>query len=169
MAKATLIRQRICTTMAKAKEARKLVDQLITLGKKGSLAHKRRAFAILCDHQLVSDLFNKTAPRFRQRNGGYTRIIPLALPRRGDSAKMVYLELTEKEVVVISKPKAQAAAKVVDTTAKSQPEKSLDKSPVSPKPEKSHPQKDLPNPGKISKPKNIVSGIKKIFKQKIGE
>jgi len=57
IAKATLIQQRICTTQAKAKEARKLVEKLITLGKKDTLANKRRAFSILCNHKLVSDLF----------------------------------------------------------------------------------------------------------------
>ena len=87
IAKATLIHQRVCTTLAKAKEARKLVDQLITLGKKGELVHRRRAFAILCDHQMVSDLFNKTSPRFKNRIGGYTRIIPAAGLRRGDNAR----------------------------------------------------------------------------------
>ncbi|MDZ4242897.1 MAG: 50S ribosomal protein L17, partial [Candidatus Omnitrophota bacterium] len=75
LAKATLVRQRICTTKAKAKEARRLVERLITLGKKGELAQKRHAFSILCDHGVVSDLFNKIAPRFKNRNGGYTRII----------------------------------------------------------------------------------------------
>ena len=77
LAKATLIRQRICTTQAKAKEARKLVDKLITLGKKGTLAGRRRAFSILCDHRLVSMLFTKTSPRFKARAGGYTRIVRL--------------------------------------------------------------------------------------------
>ena len=91
LAKATLVHQRICTTIAKAKEARKLVDQLITLGKKGTLAHKRRAFAILCDHRLVSELFAKTAPRFANRNGGYTRVIPLGR-RASDTAPIARLE-----------------------------------------------------------------------------
>lgn len=104
IAKAVLLRQRIKTTEAKAKEARKLVDKLVTLGKKGTLAHKRRAFAVLCDHKLVSDLFDKIAVRFSKRNGGYTRIIKLAVNRRGDNAKMVFLELTEQE-------KASLAAK----------------------------------------------------------
>ena len=166
LAKATLIRQRVCTTMAKAKEARRLVEQLITLGKKGSLAHKRKAFSILCDHQLVSDLFNKTAARFRQRNGGYTRIIPLATLRRGDSAKMVFLELTEKETVVVSKPKAGTVAK-----AKSAETIAVDaeKKPAAKIEHKSHPQKDLPAPGKVKPGRNIVGGIKKIFQQKTGE
>jgi len=113
IAKATLIQQRICTTHAKAKEARRLVDRLITLGKKGALADKRRAFAILCDHKLVSNLFSKTSARFKNRVGGYTRIIPLG-NRRGDNAKLAYLELTEKEEIIVSKPKSTAAAKTKD-------------------------------------------------------
>ena len=110
LAKATLIRQRICTTQAKAKEARKLVDRLITLGKKGTLSAKRRAFAIISDHKIVSDLFAKTSPRFKSRVGGYTRIIKLGT-RRGDNAALAYLELTEKEIIVVSKPKSAATAK----------------------------------------------------------
>ena len=110
LAKATLIQQRICTTEAKAKEARKLVDKLITLGKKGTLPAKRRAFAILCDHKIVSDLFGKTSPRFKNRVGGYTRIIKLGT-RRGDNAALAYLELTEKEIIIVSKPKSAVTAK----------------------------------------------------------
>lgn len=110
LAKATIVAQRICTTEAKAKEARKLVDKLITLGKKGTLSAKRHAFAILCDHKLVSDLFAKTSPRFRNRIGGYTRIIKLG-NRRGDNAALAYLELTEKEVIIVSKPKSAAIAR----------------------------------------------------------
>ena len=101
MAKATLIQERICTTAAKAKEARKLIDQLITLGKKDTLAARRRAFAILCDHALVSRLFKETTPRFKDRTGGYTRIIPYT-KRAGDNASLVFLELTEKTRVIIS-------------------------------------------------------------------
>lgn len=121
IAKATLIRQRICTTQAKAKEARKLVDKLITMGKKGTLAEKRRAFAILCDHKLVSALFTKTSPRFKNRMGGYTRIIPLG-NRRGDNARLAFLELAEKEEAVISKPKSTTAAKKTLEAVPSQPE-----------------------------------------------
>ena len=104
IAKAALIHERICTTTVKAKEARKLVDKLITLGKKGTLAHKRQAFAILCDHKLVSNLFNITALRFTNRQGGYTRLIRYG-QRKGDNADMSFLELTEKAEVIESKPK----------------------------------------------------------------
>lgn len=110
IAKAALICQRICTTKVKAKEARKLVDNLITLGKGGTLAHRRRAFAILCDHKIVKELFDETAPRFRNRIGGYTRVIPLGT-RRGDNAQLAFLELTEKKEIVVSKAKSTAAAK----------------------------------------------------------
>ncbi len=116
LAKATLIRERICTTHAKARETRKIVDQLITLGKGGTLADKRRAFAILCDHKLVHDLFAKTSLRFKARTGGYTRIIKLGT-RRGDNAALSYLELTEKEEIILSRPKSAAGAKKKDTPA----------------------------------------------------
>jgi len=109
MARAILVEERIFTTKAKAKEARKFIDQLITLGKNGTLSDKRRAFAILCDHTMVTDLFEKTAPRFKNRVGGYTRIIPFGL-RRGDNAEMVYLELTEKTKSIISQGKLRGVA-----------------------------------------------------------
>lgn len=110
IAKSTLIHQRICTTKVKAQESRKLVDQLITLGKKGDLADKRKAFSILCDHKLVSRLFAEIAPRFKDRQGGYTRLIKMG-NRRGDNAEMVLLELTEKveikKAVELKKSKAK--------------------------------------------------------------
>jgi len=106
IAKATLIWQRIRTTESRAKEARKLVDRLVTLGKEGTLAAKRRVFMILCDHKVVSSLFNDIAQRFKSRAGGYTRIIPLGENRRGDNARLVFLELTEKSV----KPSAKGSA-----------------------------------------------------------
>jgi len=117
LAKATLIQQRIMTTKAKAKEARKLVDKLITLGKGGTLADKRRAFSVLTDHDLVSRLFSRTAPLFKNRMGGYTRIIQLG-HRAGDNAQLVFLELTEKEEIVVSQPKSTAAAKKDKVKAK---------------------------------------------------
>lgn len=104
MARAILVEERIFTTKAKAKEGRKFIEKLITMGKKGSLADKRRAFAILCDHKMVKSLFEETAPRFKNRAGGYTRIIPFG-NRRGDNAQMVYLELTEKKNNIVSKRK----------------------------------------------------------------
>jgi len=90
-----LERQKIITTKAKAKSARKLVEKTITLGKKNTLFAKRRAFSILCDHNLVQKLFDQIAPVFSKRVGGYTRIIPYRY-QRGDNAQLVIFELTEK-------------------------------------------------------------------------
>jgi large subunit ribosomal protein L17 len=101
MAKAVFLQERICTTRAKAKEARKLIEKLITLGKEDTLAARRRAFAILCDHKEVSQLFSKVAPRFKARKGGYTRIIPY-IQRGGDNAALAFLELTEKSREIIT-------------------------------------------------------------------
>src|SRR5208283_5166560 len=68
------------------------------------LAARRQAFAILCDHTIVSDLFSKTAPRFKDRKGGYTRIIPY-MQRAGDNAALAFLELTEKSREIITNKK----------------------------------------------------------------
>jgi len=171
IAKATLIRQRICTTLTKAKEARKLVDRLITLGKKGTLAHRRRAFAVLCDHRLVSDLFRKTAPRFSTRQGGYTRIIPVS-NRRGDNAALAYLELTEKDEVILSKARTSATskAKKLDVAAdagkaKAEGKEHHDVAPADTKHTSDHGKHAPEDKGVKPKPR----GIRKIFRRKTGE
>ncbi|MCM8763371.1 MAG: 50S ribosomal protein L17, partial [Candidatus Omnitrophica bacterium] len=97
LAKNLLIHQSIKTTKVKAKAARRLVERLISLGKENTLSAKRRAYQILGEHRLVSLLFNEIASRFGNRNGGYTRILPLGR-RRGDNASLVIFELTEKKV-----------------------------------------------------------------------
>ena len=170
LARATLISQRICTTKAKAKEARKLVEKLITMGKKGTLAHRRQAFSILCDHQLVSDLFTHTAPRFRNRNGGYTRLIPLAY-RRGDNAELVYLELTEKEHLVVSKPKTQAAAKPKEVDVAPAKEAKEAQAPAEEKkaPAKTLFKKGAPSSEKATGEKKPLGGLRKIFKSRRAE
>ena len=170
LAKATLLKQRICTTEAKAKEARKLVDQLITLGKHGTLADKRRAFAILCDHRIVSDLFNKTSPRFKDRVGGYTRIIHLG-NRRGDNARLALLELTEKAEVIITKPKSEAVAKKEKPTAapsvREHEAPVVKATPVVAKKDAAKSDvKAAHAPTKENKGGRIVSGIRKILGQK---
>src|SRR5271168_4315569 len=125
MAKAVFLQERICTTRAKAKEARKMIEQLITLGKKDTLAARRRAFAILCDHSEVSQLFTNIAPRFKSRTGGYTRIIPY-MQRGGDNAELAFLELTEKTREIITNQKRVKASKEAkeagDTTTVSEAE-----------------------------------------------
>ncbi len=83
---------RIETTEAKAKEVSGLADQLITLAKRGDLAARRTAIARLYDEDVVRKLFSEIAEKYKDRQGGYTRILKLG-PRRGDAAPMAVLEL----------------------------------------------------------------------------
>ncbi len=91
----TLKYGKIETTVFRAKEAKRFVDKMITLGKKGDLAAKRRAMSFIYDEDVVYSLFNDIAPKFEARNGGYTRIIRLG-NRKGDGAETAILELVEK-------------------------------------------------------------------------
>ena len=84
--------ERIRTTDPKAKEVRRWVDRVITLGKEGSLHARRQALSIVCDKAMVRKLFDTIAPRFKDRPGGYTRIIKVGR-RRGDSAPLSLIEL----------------------------------------------------------------------------
>ncbi len=87
--------ERIETTETRAKEVRKFVDKMITYGKDGSLVARRNALAFLHnDSDTVKKVFDELAPRYANRNGGYTRILKLS-ERRGDDALMVILELVE--------------------------------------------------------------------------
>ncbi len=83
---------RIETTVARAKETQKIVDKMITLGKKGDLHSRRQALAFIYDEDVVTKLFEEIAPGYEDRNGGYTRVLKLG-PRRGDAAEMAILEL----------------------------------------------------------------------------
>lgn len=92
MANSILTHEKIETTVTRAKEIRKFVDRMITFGKKGSLNDRRLAYNFLRDDEVVYKLFNDIAPRYKERNGGYTRIIKTAI-RKGDSAQMAIIEL----------------------------------------------------------------------------
>jgi large subunit ribosomal protein L17 len=85
---------RIKTTEAKAKEVRPIVEEMITLGKRGDVAAHRHAVAFLRSKAVTHRLFSEVAPRFTDRPGGYTRIVKLG-PRQGDAALMVYLEFVD--------------------------------------------------------------------------
>ena len=90
-----IMKERIETTDTRAKEVRKFVDKMITYGKDGSLVSRRKALAFLHnDNVAVKKIFDDLAPRYANRNGGYTRILKLT-ERRGDDALMVILELVE--------------------------------------------------------------------------
>ena len=92
LASALIEHGRIRTTQAKAKEVRPIVEQMITLGKRGDLHAHRQAVAFLRRKDIAHQLFADIAPRYTERPGGYTRIVKLG-PRQGDAAEMAYLEL----------------------------------------------------------------------------
>src|ERR1700736_5510306 len=88
--------ERIITTVEKAKEARRFVEKLITLAKKGTLHARRQALARLPDRESVDKLFTEIAPRFLDRPGGYTRVIKRHERRLGDGGKTAFLELLKE-------------------------------------------------------------------------
>ncbi|WP_315118737.1 50S ribosomal protein L17 [uncultured Clostridium sp.] len=83
---------KIETTATRAKEARNLAEKMITLGKRGDLHARRQVLAFVTEEEVVKNLFDNIAPKYAERNGGYTRMYKVG-PRRGDGAEMVILEL----------------------------------------------------------------------------
>ena len=90
-----LEKERIETSLAKAKELRRVADRMITLGKKGDLAARRRALRTVRSNAVVQKLFSDLALRYENRHGGYTRIYQLG-PRPGDGASMALIELVDR-------------------------------------------------------------------------
>jgi large subunit ribosomal protein L17 len=87
--------EQVKTTDAKAKAVRPIVDRMITLGKRGTLHARRQALSFVRSEDVVKKLFDDVAPRFRERPGGYTRIVKLGV-RRGDAAAMSVVELVDR-------------------------------------------------------------------------
>lgn len=110
-----VLNKSINTTKVKAREASRLADRLVTVGKENCVANQRKAYRILGDRDLVKILFNEIAPLFKSRNGGYTRIL-LTTRRRGDNAQMAMLEFVEK-------PKKEPLSKKEEKKKPIQPEK----------------------------------------------
>jgi len=96
LAAAIIEHKSIITTTPKAKEARGVVERLITFAKRGDLAARRRVLRTLRDKELVKELFEKIAPKYENRPGGYTRVIKIG-QRRGDNAHMAVFELVGYE------------------------------------------------------------------------
>lgn len=108
MAWSLLQHERIETTLPKAKDVRRVVERLITRGKRDSLHSRRLAYAKLKDRLLVKKLFEDLGPRFRSRKGGYTRILKKAMTRYGDGSKMAIIELVDYK---LPEPKAKKTKK----------------------------------------------------------
>ena len=98
MANSLLTHEQITTTLPKAKELRRVVEPIITLGKAPSLANRRLAFNRLRDRDMVVKLFDTIGPRYAQRNGGYLRILKYGF-RKGDNAPMALVELVDRPEV----------------------------------------------------------------------
>ncbi|HLU20519.1 MAG TPA: 50S ribosomal protein L17 [Pusillimonas sp.] len=98
MAVSLITHEAIKTTLPKAKELRRVVEPLITLGKEPSVANKRLAFARLRDREAVTKLFDVIGPRYKERNGGYTRVLKMGF-RQGDNAPMAFIELVDRPEV----------------------------------------------------------------------
>jgi len=173
LARAVIINEKITTTAKKAKEAVKVIDKLITLGKKNDLHSRRLAFKVLQDRMLIKRLFDDIAPRFKTRNGGYTRVM-LGGFRKGDGAQMAILELVElkkkekkakdakdkKSEKKEEKPKEELKKVEKKTKEEVKTEKKEEKSEVAPPPPKHAQSKKEPEPKK-----KILGGFKKFFKK----
>ena len=123
MVTALIERERIRTTLAKAKELRGKVEKTITLGKKGTLHARRHALRLVADRDSLKKIFGPLAERYANRPGGYTRIIKLG-HRHGDDAPMVFIELVDREGEAVSKPPAKGKKDTKVPTQKAAPEKS---------------------------------------------
>jgi large subunit ribosomal protein L17 len=120
MAVALLKHEQITTTLPKAKELRPVAEKLITLGKKGGLANRRLAHARLRDGNIVTKLFDVLADRYKERAGGYTRVLKAGV-RYGDAADMAVIELVDRD----------PAAKGVDSGPKPEPAEQEEAPPTS--------------------------------------
>ena len=103
MANSLLKHELIKTTLPKAKELRRIVEPLITLGKKPSLANRRDAFSRLRDRDTVVKLFSEFGERYKSRNGGYLRILKFGY-RKGDNAPLAIIEMLDRPVETITVP-----------------------------------------------------------------
>jgi large subunit ribosomal protein L17 len=109
MSNSLLKHELIKTTLPKAKELRRVIEPLITLGKEPTLANKRLAFNRLRDREMVVKLFDEIGPRFKARNGGYTRILKFGF-RVGDNAPMALMELLDRPEPKQEEQPAEAAS-----------------------------------------------------------
>ncbi len=115
LVKSLIVSERITTTEAKAKEMRSLAERVVTYGKKGEVHHRRLAYSVLGDRSLVKKLFDEIAPRYKDVQGGYTRIIKAGF-RKGDAAPLAIIEFVEeKEASAVATPEpAEKEVKLED-------------------------------------------------------
>ena len=117
MANALLTHEEITTTLPKAKELRRVVEPMITMGKKATLANRRLAYDRLRDRDTVSKLFGVLGPRYAKRNGGYLRILKNGF-RKGDNAPMALMTLMDRTDLAASTPADEKKKPAKSETAK---------------------------------------------------
>ena len=174
--------QRIITTYSKAKVVRSTVERILSLARDDTLGNRRKVFQVLNDHILVKRVFEKFGPLFKERNGGYTRLLRFKR-RRGDNASLVIFELTnrlpeEKPVVKEKKEKkTPTAQQVVPAKEKPQEKEAIIKEKPKPKPEKAKPPlkieerpkpplREIPKEKKEKRRGRFLGGISKFFRRK---
>ena len=156
---ALILRERISTTLAKAKELRGKVEKTITLGKKGTLHARRQAFKLAPQKETVQKVFGPLAERYAKRPGGYTRIIKIG-PRKGDNAPMAFIELVDREGDVPDQEKGKGAAKKAvpktaakkEATPKTAEKKTVEKKTVAKKETKTEKETDTKKKADSKKP-----------------
>jgi len=166
LAVAVIEHERIETTVAKAKETRRIVEKLVTLGKRGDLNSKRVALSKIPNREIVQKLFDVIAPRFADRNGGYMRIVHTR-QRVNDRAEMAVLEFVDFEDIrdkSASAGKKKAAPKKKEE-AKEEPEKQATEKQAAEK--KAEPKKEKKAPAKKkAEPKQKAAPAKKVATKK---
>ncbi|MCM8779187.1 MAG: 50S ribosomal protein L17 [Candidatus Omnitrophica bacterium] len=181
LAIALLRDERITTTIAKAKEVRSVIDKLINLGKQDNLTSRRSAFRLLQDRDTVERLFKDIAPRFKDRDSGYTRILHYKT-RRGDGALLAILELTvqkpkEKKKLPPKKekkitPEVREEKKLEEVVSEPEVEKKKEILPpeqIKPSGEeerKEEIKEEKPPPPPEKKPKRFLEGIRGLFRRR---
>ena len=116
MAASLIKHEQIVTTLPKAKELRPIVEKLVTIGKKGDLAARRQAISELRDVKMVKKLFEVIAPRYKERAGGYTRIMKAGF-RHGDNAAVAVIEFVDRDVEAKGKDSGPVQEKKVEAEA----------------------------------------------------
>ena len=149
-------KERIVTTLPKAKELRPQIERLITLGKNDSVHARRQAARVIGDDAVVAKLFDTVGPRFGDRPGGYTRIIKLG-PRRGDAAEIAILEFVDFKLDTDTKEEAAPAkkGKAAPKKEKAKPEPAADEEEEAPKKKPS--KKAAPKKEAAEKPKKTTT------------
>ena len=121
MSNSLIKHEQITTTLPKAKELKRFVDKIITLGKKGNLESRRKAISILQDQKMAKKTFDVLAVRYKERNGGYTRIIKLG-NRFGDNAPTAVIEFVDRDEDVKGKDSGPVIEKKTTEEVEDQPQ-----------------------------------------------